>query len=310
MTAGTIAAQDEAKERPAVDAFPSRREPRPSILPRKDPVVYGTVQKGGLEAAAVAQYERDGFLSFDRFLDASTVATLCEEMGQLCRDADPSDSAVVREPEGDPIRPIFAVHERSPVFDRIVRDKRILAIVEQLLGGPVYVHQTRINYKSGFEGEQFYWHSDFETWHTEDGMPRMRAASISIALCENTPLNGPLMLIPGSHKHYVTCVGVTPEDHFKQSLRRQEVGVPDPGSLSWLAESAGRIDAPVGPAGSMVLFDCNTMHGSNSNITPFPRSNLFVVYNSVENALVAPFGGTKPRPPFIAARNFAPLTPA
>lgn len=310
MTAGTIAAQDKAKERPAVDAYPSRREPRPSILPRKDPVVYGTVQKGGLEAAAVAQYERDGFLSFDRFLDASTVATLCEEMGQLCRDADPSDPAVVREPEGDAIRSIFAVHERSRVFDRIVRDKRILAIVEQLLGGSVYVHQTRINYKSGFEGEQFYWHSDFETWHTEDGMPRMRAASISIALCENTPLNGPLMLIPGSHKHYVTCVGVTPEDHFKQSLRRQEVGVPDPGSLSWLAESAGRIDAPVGPAGSMVLFDCNTMHGSNSNITPFPRSNLFVVYNSVENALVAPFGGTKPRPPFIAARNFAPLTPA
>lgn len=141
-------------------------------------------------------------------------------------------------------------------------------------------------------------------------MPRMRAASISIALCENMPINGPLMLIPGSHKHYVTCVGETPEDHFKQSLRQQEIGVPDAASLTWLADQAGRIAAPVGPAGSMVLFDCNTMHGSNGNLTPYPRSNLFVVYNSIENALEAPFAGTRPRPSFIAARKAVPLTAA
>ncbi|PSN08523.1 ectoine hydroxylase, partial [filamentous cyanobacterium CCT1] len=50
-------------------------------------------------------------------------------------------------------------------------------------------------------------------------------------------------------------------------------------------------------------FDCNMMHGSSSNISPFPRSNVFFVYNSVHNRLVAPFGGTKPRPEFIAARE-------
>lgn len=30
------------------------------------------------------------------------------------------------------------------------------------------------------------------------------------------------------------------------------------------------------------------MHGSSDNITPYPRSNLFIVYNSVQNALVRP----------------------
>ena len=44
------------------------------------------------------------------------------------------------------------------------------------------------------------------------------------------------------------------------------------------------------------------MHGSGSNITPYPRSNIFVVFNSVENALVAPFAAPSPRPSYIAAR--------
>jgi ectoine hydroxylase len=44
------------------------------------------------------------------------------------------------------------------------------------------------------------------------------------------------------------------------------------------------------------------MHGSNSNITPYPRSNVFFVYNSMENQLLAPIGGLKPRPEFVATR--------
>jgi ectoine hydroxylase len=53
------------------------------------------------------------------------------------------------------------------------------------------------------------------------------------------------------------------------------------------------------------------MHGSASNITPFPRTNLFVVYNSVENALVEPFSGQRPRPEYLGERGEpAPLEPA
>jgi ectoine hydroxylase len=49
------------------------------------------------------------------------------------------------------------------------------------------------------------------------------------------------------------------------------------------------------------------MHGSNSNISPVPRSNVFVVYNSVENTLVEPFAAPSRRPEFIAARDFTPI---
>jgi ectoine hydroxylase len=49
------------------------------------------------------------------------------------------------------------------------------------------------------------------------------------------------------------------------------------------------------------------MHGSNGNITPFARRNVFLVYNSVENALVEPFAAPGRRPEFIAARTFTPV---
>ena len=132
-------------------------------------------------------------------------------------------------------------------------------------------------------------------------MPSMRALSCSVALTDNHPFNGPLMIIPGSHKTFVSCVGRTPDDHFKDSLRKQEYGVPDQESLAALAEENG-IQMPVGKAGSVLLFDCNVLHGSSSNISPYSRSNVFMVYNSVHNRLQEPFSGQKPRPGYIATR--------
>jgi ectoine hydroxylase len=192
---------------------------------------------------------------------------------------------------------------------RLAADERLAGVARFLLDDDVYVHQSRLNYKPGFQGKEFYWHSDFETWHAEDGMPRMRALSMSVLLAENTPNNGPLMLIPGSHRTFLSCVGATPEDHYKMSLKRQEYGVPDETNLAELAFSNG-IVAPVGKPGTVIVFDCNMMHGSNGNITPFPRANAFLVYNAVSNRLEAPFAAAKPRPPFIAAREVAPISPA
>lgn len=120
----------------------------------------------------------------------------------------------------------------------------------------------------------------------------VRALSMSVLLAENTPHNGPLMVLPGSHRTYLTCIGETPDDHYLSSLKRQEYGVPDEDSLAELAHRHG-IVAPTGKPGTVILFDCNLMHGSNGNITPFPRANAFLVYNAVSNRLEEPFGAPR-----------------
>ncbi|MFG2086013.1 MULTISPECIES: ectoine hydroxylase [unclassified Spirillospora] len=289
------------------DAYPTRKGVEAALLYRQDPVVYGAPEDGPIDGATLDSFEADGFLSVDQLISPEEVEDYRAELRRLS--ADPrilADERTVTERGSDEVRSIFEIHKISEVFDRLVRDPRVVGRARQLLGSEVYVHQSRVNSKPGFSGKEFYWHSDFETWHAEDGMPRMRAVSISIALTENFVHNGGLMIMPGSHKTFVACVGETPDDHYKESLRGQEIGTPDPNSLSILAEKHG-IELFTGSAGSATMFDCNCMHGSNGNITPFPRSNVFIVFNSVENTCVEPFSAPAPRPEFIGARDFTPV---
>jgi len=290
------------------DIYQSRGDRESAVILRQDPVVYPGPHANAEYALSEHQlrgYRKNGFVQLRGLIPEAEAASLLQEAQRLAvesgRERRPE---AVFEPDGSDVRSVFRVHGLSKVFDRLMRDGRLLDVARQILGGDVYIHQSRLNLKPGFAGKEFYWHSDFETWHVEDGMPRMRAVSCVVLLTENNEFNGPLMLMPGSQMHYISCVGETPEDHYLQSLRRQECGVPDPVSLSFLAERGG-LHAAKGPAGTVVFFDCNTMHGSSSNISPFPRSNLFFVYNSVENRLGPPRHGLKPRPEFIATREYA-----
>jgi ectoine hydroxylase len=287
------------------DRYPTRSAGRIGIEPRHDPVVWAPERTNSpLDQRAVDGFDKDGFLAVDRLLDADVVADLQDELSALrTSQALVDDERWVPEPGSREIRSIFEVHRISAAFGALVADPRLVGPARQLLGSEVYVHQSRVNFKPGFNGKDFYWHSDFETWHAEDGMPAPRAVSVSIALSENFDYNGSLMIMPGSHRWFVSCPGETPPEHYRSSLRRQEVGIPDRDSLAWLAAEGG-IRQFTGPAGSAVFFDSNAMHGSNGNITPYPRSNIFIVYNSIENTLVEPFGAAVPRPTFIASRTF------
>lgn len=287
------------------DLYPSRAGAKPRILRRRDDVAYGAWSpEAPLGQAQMRAFARNGFLVLRGLFELQEIEVLCADAEALrtSRSGTLDPETVIAEPNSGAVRSVFKVHAQSDVFGRLAADARLAEVARFLLDDDVYLHQTRLNYKRGFQGKEFYWHSDFETWHVEDGMPRMRALSMTVLLTENTPHNGPLMLMPGSHRHFVACAGETPDDHYKQSLRKQEYGIPDDESLSFLAQHGG-IEAPVGPPGTVVVFDCNTMHGSASNITPFPRSNAFIVYNAVSNALGAPFGPAKPRPEFIATRG-------
>ncbi len=296
----------------ASDPFPSRlKEPMEPFL-RKDPVIHSRHQhrwEGPLDEESLSRYERDGFLWFKGFFSQERMQPFFQELRDIANDSSLKDSEqIIRDPSSGEIRSVFAMHELSEAFSRLTRDLRILGMVRQLLGSEVYIHQSRINDKFGFQGSGFDWHSDFETWHAEDGMPQMRAVSASLMLTDNNEFNGPLMLIPGSHHYFVPCVGETPDKNWQDSLKSQRVGVPDKKTLAMLAERGG-IRAPKGPAGSLLLFECNTLHASNRNISPWPRSNLFFVYNSVDNRLREPYAAKSRRPEFLGARsNCEPLT--
>ena len=288
------------------DRYPSRVGTGSAIRPRVDPVVWGH-HRGPLHEDRLAGFAHDGFLQVPGLFSTDEVEAFNAELDRLARDEHvrATPQAII-EPDSAELRSVFDVHRSSTVFQALSKDPRLVEVARQLLGSDVYIHQSRVNLKPGFRGREFYWHSDFETWHTEDGMPAMRAVSCSVVLTDNHHVNGPLMVIAGSHKWYVSCSGETPADHHEQSLRKQEVGTPDDENLAELCRR-GQIHGCTGRAGSVTFFDCNAMHGSNGNITPLPRRNAFLVFNSVENALTEPFAAPAPRPTYIASRDFTPV---
>ncbi|MCB0974937.1 MAG: phytanoyl-CoA dioxygenase family protein [Actinobacteria bacterium] len=283
-----------------IDRYPSRVGAVPEIIERHDPVVWNAEIDGGpLSAEQLAHYADAGYVIIEDVLTSDEAERLNAYAQELI---DAAEGAIaVNEPDSSQRRSLFAVHESDPKFSPLTRTGLLAAAARQILGSGVYVHQSRINCKRAFVGKAFPWHSDFETWHVEDGMPAMRALSCSLALTENTAINGPLMVIPGSHRSYASCAGRTPERHFEESLRRQSYGVPEDAHLSAMAQESEIVAVKMRP-GSVCMFDCNLMHGSPNNMTPYDRTNLFVVFNSVANRLVEPFGGTEPRPTYLASR--------
>jgi ectoine hydroxylase len=289
------------------DRYPTRIEGEPKLLDRTDPAVWGTEADGPIDAATLSGHDARGYSVVEGLLSPAEVQGYWQELVRLSSDEKlKEDERVIAEKASGEVRSIFEVHLLSGLIGELVRDPRILDRARQILGSDVYIHQSRVNYMPGFKGSGFYWHSDFETWHAEDGMPRPRAVSCSIALTDNYPFNGGLMVMPGSHRTFVQCAGATPEDNYKSSLKEQEIGVPSQENVTKAAAEHG-IDQFTGQAGSVLWFDSNIMHGSGNNITPYPRSNIFLCFNSVENTLVQPFAAAKPRPTFIGARDFTPL---
>ncbi|MEU0812396.1 ectoine hydroxylase [Streptomyces sp. NPDC005970] len=289
------------------DLYPTRGSSE-TVTPRADPVVWsGPGDPGPIRPAELSGFERDGFLAIEQLITPDEVAVYHSELERLI--ADPgvrADERSIIEPKSQDVRSVFEVHRISEVFANLVRDPRVVGRARQILGSDVYVHQSRINVKPGFGASGFYWHSDFETWHAEDGLPNMRAVSVSIALTENHDTNGGLMIMPGSHRTFLGCAGATPKDNYKKSLQMQDAGTPSDKALTEFADAHG-IRLFTGKAGSATWFDCNCMHGSGDNITPYPRSNVFIVFNSVENTAVEPFAAPVRRPEFIGARDFTPV---
>ena len=61
-------------------------------------------------------------------------------------------------------RTAFAAHLYNEGFRRLGAHPRLINPVMQLLNGPTYIHQYKVNAKAAFDGEIWQWHQDYGTW--------------------------------------------------------------------------------------------------------------------------------------------------
>lgn len=281
------------------DLYPSRTGNIEQIIPRNDPVVYGnalSTDEHVLSQSQFDSYRENGFIVLPDYMP-EMVPPLLDEIRSLKSSMTNKDE-LITEPDSTDIRSIFRPHEYSELIDRYSRHPMIVNKAKQLLGSDIYITQARVNVKPAYRGKSFTWHSDFETWHVEDGMPRMRAVTAWIMLTENNEFNRPLYVIPGSHKQYVSCSGSTDKKNYTSSLKMQQAGVPHTETMRKILHNRA-IKSVQGMPGTVVFHECNLMHGSPDNISGMPRTILMIVYNSCDNALVKPFSYQSPRPKYL-----------
>ncbi len=175
------------------------------------------------------------------------------------------------------------------------RRPRMIGPVMQILDGPVYIHQYKINGKAAFDGDVWQWHQDYGTWARDDLMPEARAMNVAVFLDDVTAFNGALMFIPKSHRQGVIEAG------HDQLTTSYPLWTLDKATVTRLAQEGG-IVAPTGPPGSLVLFHGNLVHASPGNISPFRRTIVYLSLCRVDNHL-----RRFKRPEWIAQRDFTPI---
>jgi ectoine hydroxylase len=259
-------------------------------------------------------YRQNGFLVLPDYFRSAEIEVLMAQLPAVFAEDSPRR---ILEKSGA-VRTVFASHSTNEAFRRFSQLARLVAPARQLLESDVYIHQFKINAKVALEGDRWEWHQDFLYWHKEDGMPAPRVLSIALFLHEVNDFNGPMLLIPGSHKEGM--LDVSP--HEKYSSGMDDALGQDTHGPVWMptltADLKYKIDkqtlaklvcknnicAAKGRAGFVLFFDGNMFHASANNLSPFDRVSVCVAYNSVENPLRKL---STPRPTFLANRDFSPL---
>ena len=203
----------------------------------------------------------DGYLCIPSLFTEEELGPLRAAANELVKRRGPN---VVGELDGSPnVRMVFGAHAEDEVFSRLCRHPRLLHPVEQSLGEPVHLFQSRLNAKSSFAGGGWAWHQDFNQWYRQDGMRTPRATVVGVFLDDVNACNGPLMMIPRSQQR-----GFIPVP--------EQMDIP----LEIVTDMANEygIVPLMGPPGTAIFFDCLTIHGSAPNVSPWSRRIFYCNY--------------------------------
>jgi len=247
-----------------------------------------------LSDAQLKEFDETGYLYFPEVFSSAEVEVLNREAHKIFA---LDREEVVREKDTVTARTAFAAHNYNEAYRCLGRHPKLIEPVMQLLGGGVYMHQFKINAKAAFNGDVWQWHQDYGTWLRDDLMPEPRAMNIALFLEDVTEFNGALMFIPKSHR------GGTIEAGHDVQTTSYPLWTIDNDTIARLV-SEGGIVSPKGPAGSVIMFHSNLVHGSPSNMSPFDRTIVYLSLCHVDNHI-----RQFKRPEWVAHRDFTAIEP-
>jgi hypothetical protein len=214
-----------------------------------------------LSPPQLAQYGRSGWLLARGFLAPSEVAYVARWTDELARlPEEPGRHMVYREPSlvgGGPV--IQRIENFCPFhgeFDAFVRDGRLRAAIDQLLGAPACLFKEKINFKmpggAGFEPHQ----------DQQAGWSRYAPLFVTalVTIDPATIANGCLEMADAGH--FTGLIGEEWRPLTATEMQRFAL-----------------VPVPTAP-GDVLFFDSYAPHASKANLTGDQRRILYLTYNT------------------------------
>ena len=156
-------------------------------------------------------------------------------------------------------------HKADVYFWEVLKHSKITSVLKDLLGPNTLLQTSKLNTKAPGGGAAVQWHQDWAFYpHTNDDV-----LAFGVFLEDVTEENGPLMVIPKSHKGPVLS-------HFSDGIF---CGAVDPDDPDFKINEAVKL---IGRAGDMTVHHARTLHGSAPNVSSKSRLMLFYECNAVD----------------------------
>jgi phytanoyl-CoA hydroxylase len=228
-----------------------------------------------LTDAQRAAYERDGFIVVPDVFSVEEIAELrrvTDEFvagsARVAANDDVYDLEDTHSPTEPRVRRLKAPHLIHPAYFRASRNAGVVAILQDLwgAGGGVRFDTGKLNMKSAGYGAPVEWHQDWAFYpHTNDDL-----AAVGIMLDDVDRENGPMLVVPGSHKGPVF-------DHHGPNGRF--CGAMDPARCEIDLSQARPC---LGKAGSITVHHVRAVHGSATNFSGRERRFLLYQYRAAD----------------------------
>ena len=213
----------------------------------------------------IEEYSERGFTFVEGVLDAlmlDRARSIIDRIVANARSVSRNDEVYDLEESHTPARPrvrrIKQPIDRDPLFWELLRSDGVIGPVKQLIGPNLRLHGSKLNMKSAGYGAPVEWHQDWAFYpHTNEDV-----LAIGVMLDDVTPENGPLQVIPGSHRGPIL-------DHQIEGFFVGAIDVAAAGL------DMGKAVTLTGAAGSMTIHHARTIHGSALNVSGQPRRMLF-----------------------------------
>jgi phytanoyl-CoA hydroxylase len=176
--------------------------------------------------------------------------------------------------ENPRVRRIKAAHLRDPAYAALSRHPKIIAVLQSLWGPNIRFDTAKLNMKCAGFGAPVEWHQDWAFYpHTNDNL-----AAVGVMFDDMAMQNGPLMIVPGSHK------GPTFDHHAGGIF----CGAMDPANRD---VDYGKAVALTGKAGSITVHHVRAVHGSAPNVSDHDRRLLLFQFRAADAWPILGFPG-------------------